>query len=113
MRHLSVSRGRSRPTTRCSRRRKRRAAAHAQAVKRRAARRQPKGSRRAPGIFEKLLQRDALLIDRELFPTPSYFGESNFLAVGTICTVKQHQRYCKRQTQAGRSHKTREGTNLK
>ena len=62
---------------------------------------------------EKLLQRDAPPNDRELFPTPSYFGESNFLAVGTTCTVKQHQPYCKRQSQADRSHKTREGTNLK
>ena len=24
--------------------------------------------------------------------------ESNFLAVGITCTVKQHQRYCKRQS---------------
>jgi hypothetical protein len=75
----------------------------------RPARRQPKGSYRAPGIFEKLLQYDAPLNDRELFPTPYYFGESNFLAVGTTCTVKQHQRCCKRQSPADQSHKTREG----
>jgi hypothetical protein len=31
------------------------------------------------------------------FPTPSYFEESNFLR-RDHCTVKQHQRYCKRQS---------------
>jgi len=34
--------------------------------------------------------------ERLLLVAPCYFGESNFLVVGTSCAVEQYQRYCKR-----------------
>ena len=68
--------------------------------------------RRASGIFENYFS-----VTRRL--TIASVSNSFFFRGGQISCgrdhlrVKQHQRYCKRQSQADRSHKTCEGTNLK
>lgn len=46
-------------------------------------------NRRAP--FDSIVHTEWLLL-----AAPCYFGESNFLALGTSCPVKQYQSYCKR-----------------